>query len=454
MRSVTRVLVALCALAVALVPVGVADARVDVRETGAFAGYTLLVPQNLTDTHLLDLEGNVVHTWRSGYLPGNSAHLRADGLLLRAGRVTPPPQNFAAAPGGQGGVLELLDWDSRVVASFQYATDAHLQHHDAISLPNGNVLFLAWEHKTAEEAIAMGRNPALLSDGLLLPDSVIEVDVKRGRVVWEWRVWDHLVQDFDPTKPNYGDPAKHPGRIDLNYVHDDGPASWNHLNGIAYDAQRGHVIVSSRHFNELWVIDHRTTTEQARGKAGELLGRFGNPAAYRKGTAADRELFYQHDPTVIPRGQPGAGRYLVFNNGDSAAREYSSVDEVVPVRRGRKFAMRDGVFRVRFERVWPHATAASEPLFAGFISGARRLPNGNTLVTDGPVGRVFEVTPGGTVVWEYRNDHFAPAPTVTFQGFEIRPDRLFKVDRYEPAHPAFDGRSLPPAAPRRGEYRY
>jgi hypothetical protein len=453
-RVERRLLLALVVTVTGLLPAGGAAANVEIRETGAFAGYTLLVPQTTTDTHLLDLEGRVVHTWRSGSLPGLSAGLRDDGLLMRVGRVTPVPGSFAGAPGGQGGLVEVVDWDSTVVASFEYASDRFLQHHDAVTLPSGNVMFLAWQFKTAEEAIAMGRDPALVADGHLFPDSVIEVDVETGRIVWEWHVWDHLVQDFDRAMRNFGDPAGQPGKIDLNWVHDDGAASWNHLNGIAYDAERDHVVVSSRHFSELWVIDHRTSTKEARGKKGDLIGRFGNPEAYRMGTAEDRTLFFQHDPDVIAPGLRGAGRFLVFNNGDSEGRAYSTVDEIVPARKGRRFAMKDGVYRSKMERVVPHATAASQPFFAGFISGAQRLPNGNTLVTDGPIGRVFEVTRAGTRVWEYTNDHFTAGPTIVFQGFEIRPERLFKVDRFPASHPAFKDRKLPPAAPRKGEYSY
>ena len=431
-----------------------ADAALQVRETGAFPGYTLLVPQTSTETHLLDLDGKAVHTWRSEYLPGLSAAVREDGLLLRAGRFVPSPANFASAPGGAGGVIELLDWDSTVVASFQYASDQYLQHHDVVSLPNGNVLMLAWEYKTTEEAIAMGRDPATLPDGHVYPDSVIEVDLDSGKIVWEWRVWDHLVQELDPTKPNYGSVAKHPRRIDLNVASNGGQASWNHLNGIDYDRERDHVIVSSREFNEIWVIDHGITTEQAKGKRGDLLARFGNPMAYGKGDAGDRTLFFQHDARVVPKGTAGAGNYLAFSNGDAEHRPYSTVEEIIPVRKGGKFVARDGVFRARTKRVYPTARTSSEQFFASFISGSQRLPNGNTLITDGPVGRVLEVTAAGTKVWEYVNDYFPPLPVVWVGSFEIRPERLFFADRYAEKYPGFRGKPLTDPTADTGEYQY
>lgn len=43
-------------------------------------------------------------------------------------------------------------------------------------------------------------------------------------------------------------------------------------------------------------------------------------------------------------------------------------------------------------------------------SGARRLPNGNTLITDGFFGRMFQVTPEGEVVWEYITPYFSDGP--------------------------------------------
>jgi hypothetical protein len=64
------------------------------------------------------------------------------------------------------------------------------------------------------------------------------------------------------------------------------------------------------------------------------------------------------------------------------------------------------------------------------------------------------MTPGGTLVWQYQNDFFTPAPTFVAQGFEIRPERLFRVERYPANFPALKGRTLNPAAPRTKDYSY
>jgi len=39
--------------------------------------------------------------------------------------------------------------------------------------------------------------------------------------------------------------------------------------------------------------------------------------------------------------------------------------------------------------------------FSSFVSNAQRLPNGNTLITEGMHGRIFQVTSSGQAVWEY-----------------------------------------------------
>src|SRR5262249_15230881 len=149
--------------------------------------------------------------------------------------------------------------------------------------------------------------------------------------------------------------------------------------------------ISVRSFGEFWIIDHSTTSTEAAGhtggkrdKGGDLLFRWGNPMAYRNGTKADRRLFGQHDAHWIPGGYPGAGHALVFNNGgDRPGGNYSSVDEVVlPVDGQGDYArMPDGPFEPR-EAVWSYAAPKKDQFFAFIMSGANRLPNGDTLVCD------------------------------------------------------------------------
>lgn len=165
-----------------------------------------------------------------------------------------------------------------------------MQHHDFRILPNGNVLLLQVEKKTVAEALAAGFDPSrfqaeITSNGFLLPDSVVEIQPTRpvgGKVVWEWHVWDHLIQDYSSSKANYGNVAAHPEKINPAADGKQIPAFWNHMNALYYNAALDQIVMSVRGNSEIWVIDHSTTTAEAasssggkRGKGGDLLYRWG-----------------------------------------------------------------------------------------------------------------------------------------------------------------------------------
>lgn len=410
-----------------------ADA-VKVKRDGAFEGYTLVAPSESKTTYLVDLDGEIAHEWRTDFTPGLQVELLESGQLLRPGK-TKRKTPFSKG-NGWGGVIELLDWDGEPDWRYRYASDELLQHHDVEALPNGNVLLLAWEYSTEEEALAAGRDPELLKDGELWGEHIVEVDPRTDEIVWEWHSWDHLVQDVDPAKPNFGDPMANPGRIDLNYVTDGGGADWLHANSVAYHPELDQIVISVRSFHEVWVIDHSISTEEARGPAGDLRFRWGNPAAYGRGDAAPRLSFGQHDAEWIAPGLDGEGRISVFNNG-TLYRPYSTVDEIAPTMDGRDYVLgENGVFDARVARVvWPREP--DPQFFAHHTSGAQRLPNGNTLIADGPHGVVFEVTPAGEKVWEYVNPFFdRRAEVIELNEQEVfKKRRLFRAERYSPDYP-------------------
>ncbi|MBU0638894.1 MAG: aryl-sulfate sulfotransferase [Planctomycetes bacterium] len=405
-------------------------------EPDAAPGYTLIAPMRSGTTYLVDMQGNAVHTWTSDAPPGQAVYLLENGNLLRCERHR-DSQSFHG--GGLGGRVRELAWDGTIVWEFVYSDDQHCQHHDIERLPNGNVLLIAWERKNEAEVLAAGRNPALGTEELW-PDHIVEVAPeypRGGRIVWEWHVWDHLIQDHDPARANFGVVGEPPELIDVNYdgssarlapaerrrlealgyvapptrpQRRDGHADWNHTNAIDYNADLDQIVLSVLSFNEIWVIDHSTTTEEAAGhtggrcgQGGDLLYRWGNPQTYAAGTSADQQLFAQHDVQWIERHRPGAGHLLVFNNGRGRTDgNYSTVDEIAaPVDRRGDYRRATGAAFGPEKPAWVYAAADKESFFAGHISGAQRLQNGNTLVCSGESGRLFEVTPAGRVVWEY-----------------------------------------------------
>lgn len=445
-------------------------------------GYLMFGPLLSDTTYLMDNNGMVVHTWRSQYAPSGTAYLLANGNLLRGAREPGVP---VFKGGGQGGRLEELTWDGEKVWDFTFASEEHLLHHDIEVLPNGNVLAIAWEAKSAEEALAAGRDPATIPENGLWPDMVVEIEPQRpsgGRIVWQWRAWDHLVQDFDPELPGYGAPAQHPGRIDINagappeidpeeleqlkalgYVPPDTQAEdigsdLFHTNAIAYNAELDQIALSTPRYNEIWIIDHSTTTAEAAGssggrwgKGGDLLYRWGNPAAYDRGDADDQALFAQHDVRWIAAGLPGGGHLMIFNNDvPSADGNYSEVIEIVPPMNDDGYTLADGQPYGPAEPEWRHGASDPASFYSPFISGATRQANGNTLICSGAQGRFLEVTADGRVVWDYRDDHSGdvrmpdgstPHPVGEFTY------AVFRVTRIPPDHSALSGKTLRPLDP-------
>ncbi|MEO0009618.1 MAG: aryl-sulfate sulfotransferase [candidate division WOR-3 bacterium] len=415
-------------------------------------GYTLFAPMNYNVAYLIDNNGMLVHSWSGSGLPGMAVYLCEDGLLLRTVQTNNP---VFGNGGGIGGKLELVDWDGNVVWSYTYSNTQHCQHHDAIRLPNGNVLLIAWEYKSRNEAIEAGRDPNLLIYNSLWPDHLVEVDPRTDSIVWEWHVWNHLVQDYDSTKSNYGDPRQHPELIDLNFVTGLAVSDWNHTNGLAYNPELDQIAVSVRQFSEIWVIDHSTTREQAAshtggryGRGGDLLYRWGNPRAYRRDHTIGQTLFGQHDIQWIEPGLPGSGEMLVFNNGYGRTPWYSTVDQFVPPVDSPGFYHLgpDSAYGPA-ELTWQFIGSPPESIYSSLISSCQRLANGNTLICVGLSGIFYEVTPERRIVWKYVNPVTRYGPQQ--QGDVLQPgaNSVFKIRRYPPDYPGLAGRQLNPVGP-------
>ena len=416
---------------------------------GAYDAYTLFSPSSNSTTYLINNCGELVHSWTSDLRPGNAVYLEPDGSLWRAGRL----ENRKINAGGGGGIIQKLDWDSNVLWSFTYNNDTVRAHHDFQVLPNGNVLILAWELRDFEESLANGRNPEILPDEELWPDQLIEIrpeGTEGGTIVWQWNAWDHMIQDFDADKLNYGVVADHPEKIDINYIRPDRPiADWHHANSVHYNPELDQIMLSVLHFDEIWIIDHNTTTEEASGPKGDLVYRWGNPKAYKKGTASDQQLFGQHNAQWITQGTENIGEIIIFNNGKFRPElEYSSAVKIKQdFANGTYQKKADGTFAPETYS-WEYSADPLDSFYSRFISGAQQLPNDNILITDGAFGRFFEINPAKETVWEYVN------PITVFgvaeQGINILnpagegTNTVFRSTKYPTNYQAFVGKDLAP----------
>ncbi|MHC4824484.1 MAG: aryl-sulfate sulfotransferase [Planctomycetota bacterium] len=371
-------------------------------------GHTLVAPFGSNDTHLVDEGGNIVHTWPGTAFPGNATYLLPNGNLVRMYKV---PGSPGGVIGGSGGGVQEIDWEGNLVWDFQVATQTELLHHDLAIMPNGNLLLMQFEDLSDVGAFALGRDPALLSATTFWSEVILEFDPTTQTVVWEWHAADHLVQDFDPLAPDFDVVADRPERIDLNFPPEDpNNGDWTHCNAVDYNPELDQIAISSPFLDEIWIIDHSTTTAEAagstgglRGRGGDLLYRWGNPRSYDRGTVADQTLWNQHDIQWIPEGRPGAGNLLVFNNGnDRPGGPYSTVDEFVPpVQLDGSYTLPAGGIYGPVSHVWSWQDPVPANFYTGFIGGAERQPNGNTLIIEGGSGHLFEVDTTDAVVWTY-----------------------------------------------------
>lgn len=413
------------------------------RDSKAYEGYTLYKPLGGAEVHLINNAGNPVHKWTipsellpppEGVRPGGEVFLRKNGELV------------LTADWG----IAAIDKDSKIVWKIDsriLGPDRWFGHHEVVELPNGNMLLPGFIVKTRDEAAAAGFDVAAadLCPTPPTPDLVNlrvdniwelapadpQVGFKSGwKVVWRWNIWDHFTNDpYDPNKAYIGyiDPAQ---GICGNYIQ--GAWTFGRFNALSYNPDRDEIAISESLMNEVWVINHNLTTEQAAGSDGDLIYRWGNPFAYGAGAPfqstnnrGDQELSFQHRVQWIPKGFPGEGNILIFNNGTDWGD--SSVIEIKPP------IGTDGNYtRVPGQPygatvVWQYDEYATPgTFFAALISSAQRLPNGNTLINNGPAGYFFEVTPNGNKVWEYINPNAGAA-----QGANA-PFGVYRSWRYAP----------------------
>jgi len=408
---------------------------------GLAEGYVLYAVPNSASVYLVNRKGEVVHEWKGKYSVLN-AYLQDDGSVLESSE---DPDFVVFAGGGQSGRIQKISWDSKMPWDFEYATDEYLHHHDFTVMPNGHILVIAWEAKTADEALAAGRKPEITPKAGVWPDKIVEIEPqgeRGGKVVWEWHSFDHLIQDHDPKKKNYGNVAEHPELINFNAGEDSLPHAisadsmdilkkqgrmWRnqtpenlgsdifHLNAIKYNADLDQIVFSCPELSEIFIIDHSTTTKEAAGhtggrwgKGGDILYRWGNPKNYGRGDSTDQKLGYQHDVRWIEKGKPGEGHLILFDNNNSKidSIDYSAIYELVlPTDSKGNYILEKGKAYGPDKPVWVYTAPDSLSFWSSFISGAQRMYNGNTFICEGAKGRFFEVTKDGKKVWEYLNPY-------------------------------------------------
>jgi hypothetical protein len=404
-------------------------------DAAATDGYTLFSPENNNNVYLVDNCGEKIHEWEFSERPGVTCYLLENGTLLRAGKDS----------------LEIRDWDNTLLWSYGTAINGISQHHDIEPLPNGNILLVATQLLTAAEIEAEGRDPNLITANFKV-DMVLELEpvgTNSANLVWEWRFIDHVVQEFDSTKLNYGVVQDHPELLDLNFDHGSN-FDWTHINAVDYNATLDQLIISSKNMHEIYIIDHSTTAAEVgghtggnSGRGGDFLWRWGNPSVYHAGTAQDQLLFDQHDPKWVEPGFPDDGKISVFNNGGDGVTNNSSIHLIEPDLNAGVYGMAAGKFLpAAYDWTWSD-DILGVPVYSNKKCGTHQLESGNFLITQTYVGQVSEITKAGEHLWTYRN----PSGSLLYNQYAVIPansNSIFRAEKYAPTYPGFAGQDLTP----------
>lgn len=361
-----------------------------------YDGYTLYSPQGGNAAYLLDMSGNIFHSWNfsSNQKTTYAIYLLQGGTLLKT--VSKSGNSFSGGP--ISGEVQKIDWNGNVVWDYVYSTSQYCTHHDICGMPNGNVLLIAYELRTATEVTQAGSSQSIV----MWPDKIVEIHptgATTGDVVWEWHAWDHLCQNYNSSKDNYVTSiVEHPELLNINYKT---TKDWMHMNGIDYNEDLDQITFSSHALNEIYVIDHSTTTAEAAGhtggnsgKGGDILYRWGNPAAYNaSGTTYFNVV---HDAHWVPKNCPKFTNNLVGFNNKGGASGKTCVDIIVPPYNGYNYfhtagsAYEPAIYNFR-------TTYSGNPISDN--GSSQQLPNGNMLICIGLSGYIYEIDSLQNVVW-------------------------------------------------------
>jgi len=423
-------------------------------------GYNMIVPLFGNGATLVDMCGEVVHAWTSADSLRNTtwSYLQENGdivMTLRQANVA----NDVIWTGGGGGIIERRTWDNDVVWSYTLNDSLYRLHHDIHVMDNGNVLALVWELKDSLEYIAAGGDMSLIDD-VIWSEVILELEPNGNGgadVVWEWSAWDHLVQDYDETKSNYGVIADNPQKINLNSNTSQGQqplADWLHMNSIHFNPVFGQIMVSVPNLNEVWIIDY------AGGAEGSIIWRWGNPAAYDRGTADDQKLFFQHDARWAYEGiglsDPHFGTVTVFNNrvpdAEAPAGYHSEACILEPVydfyENEYALDLASGTYLpLDFDEVYAAPNPAD--LASNITSNYQILPDGHSLIGEGNQGEAIELDENNEVVWRYKiplSSTGINLPQPVAQGTVLSPmqNLMFRMQRFASDFPGFAGQDLTP----------
>ena len=446
----TLSIVALCVCAASLAAQTVYPTGTTIYDPArAWSGYTVLSPLQTQAVIVIDMNGNVVKQW-DGFVnsAGGPARVFPGGFVMAANGTNTPRQES----------LELLqrDFDGKIRWRFDRNEEIQTrdgktiwsarQHHDwqREDYPAGYYSPEAKPSLEGNTLVLTHANPTrpAIADTVLEDDRLIEVSPK-GEILWQWLASDHVEElGFSPAartaikaagaaNPGRGGGANAPAGGRAGGPAGRGSFDWLHINSATYVGPNRWFDAGDRRFapNNVIISSRQSGLVAIVGRDGKIAWRIGPDFLESKELRAIRQIIGQHHPHLIPKGLPGAGNLMVFDNGGSSG--YGAPTAVSPD--GSAIHQRAGsrvleINPVTLELVWSYT---GPRFFSTNISGAQRLPNGNTLITEGAPGRLLEVTNDRRIVWEYIYPVFggAQASNAVYRGYRVPYDWIPQISK-------------------------
>jgi len=359
----------------------------------SWGDYTLIASQGSTTAKLVTLTGTTYKSWTLTGSNGYSCFLTPDRCLIRI---------VGGSGGNAGNRIEKVSWDGQVIWTYNVSA-----HHDICYMPNGHVLAAVLTTATSAE---LSQNGFTGITNSLKYDKIIEIDGVNGQIVWEWRFIDHTVQGTNSSLVNYGVSSETPNKFNVATQGTGGYNDWQHLNGIDYNPARDQIVFSCKHLKEVFVIDHSTTTAEAKtgsgglsGKGGDFLFRWGNPTNYGKTGATFGVI---HDAAW------GLGETYQAQSEDSTLSTYHAYAGMISVWSNTNvggmciqppYIDSSYLFQYVAGSSYLPSTHYRKLTLTGNstnMGGNQLLPNGNMLLFAGAgASTAYEKSPSGSTVW-------------------------------------------------------
>ena len=353
------------------------------RPDKTYNGFTLFTPMtgSPSNTWLIDMQGRLLHRWKLAGWVRMQAVLLPTGNLLYA--IWNPEGPFREVPFAGGEIVE-ADWDGNIVWRY---SEPYMDSHDWVRMKNGNTLIQKYMPVPKDIAAKVkGGIPRSEREGVMWGYCLQEITPDK-KVAWEWLSYEHLDPELDaltPLCPRCFWPL------------------WNSL----VELPDGNIMTCSPYTDNITMIDKTT---------GDIKWRWGKAI-----------ISFAHNPSLLDNGN-----ILLFDNGRyGPTPTHSRVIEVNPSTN---------------QIEWEYKADNPVDFYSNYIGGCERLPNGNTLICEGSMGRLFEVTANGEMVWEYIVPFYARHAVAGWGGIDIgMSNSTFRTHRYGPDYPGLQGNKLTP----------